>query len=135
MNAAAQRRLERRDEIVRAFCRGARSVPGCSIKVRAGAAETDMSRANVLHYFSTLDELQMTAFDSLPGLIARNLVALEDAYDLYPLAGDPTPREECRASLRSYAELGLELESGAGAAASELNRSAGPVDAREPKTR
>ena len=28
---------------------------------------------------------------SPPGMIARNLVALEDAYDLYPLAGDPTP--------------------------------------------
>lgn len=41
------------------------------------------------------------------GMIARNLVALEDAYDLYPLAGDPTPREECRAAVRSYAELAL----------------------------
>lgn len=34
-------------------------------------------------------------------VIARNLVALEDADDLYPLVGDLTPREECRASVRS----------------------------------
>ena len=72
---------------------------------------------------------------SPPGMIARNLVALEDAYDLYPLAGDPTPREECRASVRSYAELALGLETGAGAAASEARKSAGSSDEREPKPR
>lgn len=47
---------------------------------------------------------------SPPATIARNLVALEDAYDLYPLVGDTTPREECRASVRSYAELALGVE-------------------------
>jgi AcrR family transcriptional regulator len=40
-------------------------------------------------------------------MIARNLVALEDAYDLYPLVGDTTPREECRLAVRSYAEIAL----------------------------
>lgn len=40
-------------------------------------------------------------------MIARNLVALEDAYDLYPLVGDTTPREECRSAVRSYAEVAL----------------------------
>lgn len=44
---------------------------------------------------------------SPPDFIARNLVALEDAYDLYPLVGDRTPRETCRAATRSYAELAL----------------------------
>ena len=44
---------------------------------------------------------------SPPDLIARNLVALEDAYDLYPLVGDRTPRELCREAVRSYAELAL----------------------------
>lgn len=47
---------------------------------------------------------------SPPGVIARNFVALEDAYDLYPLVGDLTPREECRAAVRSYAELALGVE-------------------------
>lgn len=46
---------------------------------------------------------------SPPGTVARNLVALEDAYDLYPLVGDTTPREECRAAVRSYAELALNV--------------------------
>lgn len=49
---------------------------------------------------------------SPPGIVSRNLVALEDAYDLYPLIGDRTPREECRAAVRSYAELALGLETG-----------------------
>ncbi|WP_017793509.1 TetR/AcrR family transcriptional regulator [Leucobacter salsicius] len=194
MNATARRRLERRDDIIKAFWRVARSRPRRSVNVRAVAAEAAMSPANVLHYFDTLDELQMTAiagameqfyeqrqrildrsdtagarvaamihagvpdeitdevrhvYESVailaehpqyrpahrglterqimlyralieigagtgeftlaspPGVIARNLVALEDAYDLYPLVGDMTPREECRASVRSYAELAL----------------------------
>ena len=194
MNATARRRLERRDEIIQAFWRVARSNPRRAINVRAVAAEADMSPANVLHYFTTLNELQMTAiagamnqfaeqrqaildrpasatervfamieagvpdqisdelrqvYESVAllgehpeyrpahralterqimlyralieigagtgeftlvspaGIIARNLVALEDAYDLYPLTGDQTPREECRAAVRSYAELAL----------------------------
>ncbi|MDI6022998.1 hypothetical protein QBL02_05510 [Leucobacter sp. UT-8R-CII-1-4] len=194
MNATARRRLERRDEIIQAFWRVARANPRRAINVRAVAAEAEMSPANVLHYFATLNELQMTAiagamnqfaeqrqaildrpvsatervfamieagvpdqisdelrqvYESVAllgeypeyrpvhralterqimlyralieigagtgeftlaspaGMIARNLVALEDAYDLYPLAGDPTPREECRAAVRSYAELAL----------------------------
>ncbi|PII83367.1 hypothetical protein BMH32_02585 [Leucobacter sp. OLJS4] len=194
MNATARRRHERRDEIIRAFWRVARSRPRRAINVRAVAAEAEMSPANVLHYFSTLDELQMTAvagareefveqrrrvldlpltateriyamieagvpdtisdelrqvYESVAilaehsqyiaehralnerqvmlyrtlveigagvgefalaspaGIIARNLVALEDAYDLYPLIGDLTPREECREAVRSYAELAL----------------------------
>lgn len=40
-------------------------------------------------------------------MIPRNLVALEGAYDLYPLVGDTTPREECRIAVRSYAEIAL----------------------------
>lgn len=196
MNATARRRLERRDEIVRAFWRVARSRPRRSVNVRAVAAEAKMSPANVLHYFGSLDELQVTAISGALGefaderqriidlpvsaterlqlmieagvpdeisdelrhvyesvailaehpqyvpahralterqiliyrtliemgvatgefdpashslLIARNLVALEDAYDLYPLVGDTTPREECRAAVRSYAELALRI--------------------------
>ncbi len=193
MNATARRRLERREDIVRAFWRVARSNPR-KVNVRSVAAEAEMSPANVLHYFTSLGELQMTAISgaleqfierrqaildrresatariyamieagvpdtisdelrhvyesvgiladhpeylpahralterqvmlyrtlieigagtgefvlgSPPGMIARNLVALEDAYDLYPLVGDQTPREECRAAVRSYAELAL----------------------------
>lgn len=201
MNATARRRLERRDDIIRAFWRVARSRPRRSVNVRAVAAEAKMSPANILHYFSSLDELQMTAiagameqfterrqaildrpesaaariyamieagvpdeisdelrhvYESVailtehpqyvpahraltehqirlyrtlieigagtgefalaspPGIIARNLVALEDAYDLYPLVGDRTPREECRAAVRSYAELALGIDPRAG---------------------
>lgn len=193
MSAVARRRLERRDEIIQAFWRVVRANPR-KVNVRAVAAEAEMSAANVLHYFSSLSELQMTAvagameqfaerrqaildrpesatariramidagvpdviseelqhvYESVgllaehpefkpahraltdrqimlyralveigagtgefelrspPGVIARNLVALEDAYDLYPLVGNTTPREDCRASVRSYAELAL----------------------------
>ncbi|WP_336651829.1 MULTISPECIES: hypothetical protein [unclassified Leucobacter] len=194
MNATARRRHERREDIIRAFWRVARSRPRKAVNVRSVAAEAEMSPANVLHYFSSLNELQITAlagameqfserrqriidrpetatariyalieagvpdeisdelryvYESVsilaehpeylpahralterqimlyrtiieigagtgeftlaspPGMIARNLVALEDAYDLYPLVGDRTPREECRAAVRSYAELAL----------------------------
>lgn len=197
MNVTARRRLERRQDIIRAFWRVARSRPQRGVNVRAVAAEAEMSPANVLHYFETLDELQMTAIGgamtefgdrrqqildrresaaarlsamieagvpdeisdelrhvyesvailsehpqyrpahralterqimlyrtlieigagtgefvlaSPPAIIARNLVALEDAYDLYPLVGDTTPREICRDSVRSYAELALGVE-------------------------
>ncbi|SJN13232.1 Transcriptional regulator, TetR family [Leucobacter sp. 7(1)] len=204
MNATARRRLERRDEIVQAFWRVARTRPRGGVNVRAIAAEATMSPANVLHYFGSLNELQITAlagameefaerrqaildrpesaasrvaamieagvpdeisdelrhvYESVPiltdhpeyrpahralverqimlyrtlieigagtgefalasppGMISRNLVALEDAYDLYPLIGDRTPREECRAAVRSYAELALGLAPGTLAAA------------------
>ena len=230
MTASVRRRLERRDEIIRAFWRVARSRPRRSINVRAVAAEASMSPANVLHYFNSLDELQMTAlagameefserrrrildrqdsatarilamidagvpdtisdelrqvYESVailvehpeylpahralterqimlyrtlieigagtgefrpaspPGIIARNLVALEDAYDLYPLVGDLTPREECRAAVRSYAELALGIEfeaegsggsgasagggAGAGAGGSGTSAASGPL--------
>ncbi|MFT4219463.1 MAG: TetR family transcriptional regulator [Microbacterium sp.] len=40
--------------------------------------------------------------------IARNLVALEDAYDMYPLVGVELDRAECRAAVVSYAELALQ---------------------------
>ena len=200
MNATERRRGERRDEIIRAFWRVARTRPRGGVNVRAVAAEAAMSPANVLHYFTSLNELQITAlagameefaerrqgildrpasaasriasmieagvpdtisdelrqvYESVPvlaehpeflpahralverqimlyrtlveigagtgefrlasppGTIARNLVALEDAYDLYPLVGDRTPREECRAAVRSYAELALGLGDGA----------------------
>lgn len=199
MNATERRRGERREEIIRAFWRVARTRPRGGVNVRAIAAEAAMSPANVLHYFSSLNELQITAlagameqfaerrqdildrpasaaarvaamieagvpdeisdelrqvYESVPilsehpeylpahralverqvmlyrtlveigagtgefrlasppGIIARNLVALEDAYDLYPLVGDRTPREECRAAVRSYAELALGLSAG-----------------------
>lgn len=39
--------------------------------------------------------------------IARNLVALEDAYDLYPLIGLDLPPETYRRNVMSYAELAL----------------------------
>lgn len=40
-------------------------------------------------------------------MIARNLVALEDAYDLYPLIGLELTGEQRRANIRSYAEDAL----------------------------
>lgn len=194
MSATARRHLERREDIVRAFWRVSRARPRRPVNVRAVAAEAAMSPANVLHYFASLHELQITALagaleefairrqaivdrdDSVtdriyamidagvpdeisdelrhvyesvailtshpeylpahrtltdrqimlyrtligigagtgeltlaspPDLIARNLVALEDAYDLYPLVGDRTPRETCREAVRSYAQLAL----------------------------
>lgn len=199
MNAIARRRLDRQDEIIRAFWRVARTRPRGGVNVRAVAAEAEMSPGNVLHYFTSLNELQIAAlagameqfadkrqqildqrtsatariaamieagvpdeisdelrqvYESVPILaehpeylpahralverqimlyrtlveigsgtgefalasppsfIARNLVALEDAYDLYPLIGDRTPREECRAAVRSYAELALGIAPG-----------------------
>ncbi|MCO1339926.1 hypothetical protein BJH93_13675 [Kocuria polaris] len=42
------------------------------------------------------------------GLIARNLVALEDAYDLYPQLGLALTGAERRAGVRAYAELSLQ---------------------------
>ncbi|QDZ16167.1 TetR family transcriptional regulator [Humibacter ginsenosidimutans] len=39
--------------------------------------------------------------------VARNIVALEDAYDLYPLIGLEHPTELYRANIVSYAELAL----------------------------
>ncbi|UYQ77446.1 TetR family transcriptional regulator [Glutamicibacter sp. JL.03c] len=39
--------------------------------------------------------------------IAQNLIALEDAYDLYPVIGVPLSGAEKRANVRSYAELAL----------------------------
>lgn len=41
------------------------------------------------------------------GTIARNLVALEDAYDLYPLIGLEHPAQSYRRHVASYAELAL----------------------------
>ncbi|MFJ8894201.1 TetR family transcriptional regulator [Leifsonia sp. NPDC102414] len=40
-------------------------------------------------------------------VIARNLVALEDAYDLYPLIGVDLDRAQSRRNVLSYAELAL----------------------------
>ena len=61
--------------------------------------------------YRTLIEIGASTGEFTPAspmrMIARNLVALEDAYDLYPLVGDTTPREECRAAVRSYAEIAL----------------------------
>lgn len=45
--------------------------------------------------------------------IARNLVALEDAYDLYPLIGVELDRAQSRRNVLSYAELALGCELGA----------------------
>lgn len=45
--------------------------------------------------------------------IARNLVALEDAYDLYPLIGLELDRAQSRRNVLSYAELALGCELGA----------------------
>jgi len=42
-----------------------------------------------------------------PAAIARNIVALEDAYDLYPLIGVSLDREACRRAVTRYAELAL----------------------------
>ncbi|MCU4299059.1 hypothetical protein D3I60_18600 [Brevibacterium permense] len=196
MSSADQRRLERQDEIVRAYWRAARAKPGRSVNIRTVAGEADMSPGNVLHYFDTLKDLQFAAINgameefwghrqeildrrvsaserlwamidagvpdvisaelrhvyesvsvlaehpeflhahrnlterqimlyrtlieigagtgeftpaSPMRMIARNLVALEDAYDLYPLVGDKTPRDECRAAVRSYAVVALRI--------------------------
>lgn len=44
--------------------------------------------------------------------IARNIVALEDAYDLYPLIGVELDRAQSRRNVLSYAELALGCELG-----------------------
>lgn len=44
-----------------------------------------------------------------PAIIARTLVALEQAYDLYLLLGEHALRKESRADVRNYAELALGL--------------------------
>ncbi len=44
------------------------------------------------------------------GVIARNIVALEDAYDLYPLIGLEQPASVYRANILSYAQLALGCE-------------------------
>lgn len=41
------------------------------------------------------------------GIIAYNMIALEDSYDLYPLIGVPLSGDQRRAHIRSYAELAL----------------------------
>lgn len=61
-------------------------------------------------YRSTLDiGTALGAFSPASdlGVIARNIVALEDAYDLYPLIGLELPPELYRANIVSYAELAL----------------------------
>jgi len=45
-----------------------------------------------------------------PAAIARNIVALEDAYDLYPLIGVSLDREAVRRAVMRYAELALGAE-------------------------
>ncbi len=45
-----------------------------------------------------------------PSAIARNIVALEDAYDLYPLIGVDLDREACRRAVIRYAELALGVQ-------------------------
>lgn len=42
-----------------------------------------------------------------PGVIARNLIALEDAYDLYPLIGLDLDREAVRRGVLGYAAMAL----------------------------
>ncbi|MFV0425404.1 MAG: TetR/AcrR family transcriptional regulator [Beutenbergiaceae bacterium] len=42
--------------------------------------------------------------------IARNIVALEDAYDLYPLVGVDMDRESIRTSVMGYASLALGVD-------------------------
>ncbi len=44
------------------------------------------------------------------GAIARNLVALEDAYDMYPLMGLGLDRAECRRAVLDYARIALDCE-------------------------
>ncbi|MGO3885941.1 MAG: hypothetical protein ACTJHU_06545, partial [Mycetocola sp.] len=50
--------------------------------------------------------------------IAANIVALEDAYDLYPLIGFDTPTAEFRANTVGYAALALGITSDMPSAAS-----------------
>ncbi|WP_244857524.1 TetR/AcrR family transcriptional regulator [Agromyces archimandritae] len=45
-------------------------------------------------------------------MVARNIVALEDAYDLYPLVGVDLDRGECRGAVIGYAELALDCDLG-----------------------
>ncbi|MFV0428272.1 MAG: TetR/AcrR family transcriptional regulator [Arachnia sp.] len=42
--------------------------------------------------------------------IARNIVALEDAYDLYPLVGVDVDRESCRRAVLAYAAQALNVD-------------------------
>ncbi|WP_430644859.1 TetR/AcrR family transcriptional regulator [Agromyces sp. GXS1127] len=44
------------------------------------------------------------------GSIARNIVALEDSYDLYPLIGLAHDRESARRAVLDYAGLALDVE-------------------------
>ncbi|MFT4228719.1 MAG: TetR family transcriptional regulator [Microbacterium sp.] len=46
-------------------------------------------------------------------VVARNIVALEDAYDLYPLIGLELPAHTYRANILSYARLALGCDLGA----------------------
>lgn len=50
------------------------------------------------------------SLQSPAGVIAYNLIALEDSYDLYPLLGIPLSGDQRRAHVRSYAELALGCE-------------------------
>lgn len=64
----------------------------------------------VMLYRSTLDlGTALGAFHPTGdlGWIARNIVALEDAYDLYPLIGVELDRVACRAAILHYAGLAL----------------------------
>ncbi len=64
----------------------------------------------VMLYRSTIElgaGLGVFRLASDAGTIARNLVALEDAYDLYPLIGVELDRARTRRNVLSYAELAL----------------------------
>lgn len=40
--------------------------------------------------------------------VARNMLAIEDTYDFYPIIGMTVPRAELRQNLRAYAEVALQ---------------------------
>ncbi|MEY4458482.1 MAG: hypothetical protein RIS25_1075 [Actinomycetota bacterium] len=64
----------------------------------------------VMLYFTTIEiGVALGYFTPIPSSmsVARNMVAIEDSYDIYPLIDMPISREELRRNLRAYAEVSL----------------------------
>lgn len=71
----------------------------------------------VMLYLTTIDlgvALGVFHPDRPASEIARNIIALEDAYDLYPLIGVDLDREGCRRAVMGYAStaLGISIDAG-----------------------
>lgn len=62
-------------------------------------------------YREVIDEgVTSRDFDPVPDskTVARNMLAIEDTYDFYPIIGMTVPRAELRQNLRAYAEVALQ---------------------------